>query len=309
MSDRNYGCRIKTDLTYKGYDALIMENESFRLMMLPGKGSDVIELLYKPTDMDFCWLTRMGLRGREAAFNDFQGQYEGGWQEILPNLAGKHMHQGIQMESYGEVSLTRWTHAIVKNTPEEIAVTFANRLRTMPLLIEKTIVMTSGEPGFRLREKAANLSPAVLHADWGHHITFGTPFLTPGTRIFLPDGTDSPFIVPERGQPGGFDTLPAGSGVYRLVRPDGLGAEVGWDAAKWPHLWFWRDFGGDTSPPYYGCHYNVGLEMFTSPPAASLQESIDRGTAMRWAPYGETESHLTFAVLTEDGREAGRGKK
>lgn len=307
MSERNYGCRVKSDLTYKGYDAVVMENETFRLTLLPGKGSDVIELLHKPTDMDFCWLTQTGLRRKEAAFSDFQGQYEGGWQEILPNLAGKHVHRGVRMEAYGEVSLTEWTYTITKDTPEEIAVTLENRLRTLPLSIEKTVVMTSGVPGFRLREKVKNLSPAVLHADWGHHVTFGTPFLTPGTRILLPDGEDGPFIVPERGEPGGFDTLPAGDGVYRLIRPDGLGAEVSWDAGLWPHLWFWRDFGGDMSPPYYGCHYNVGLEMFTSPPAGSLQESIDRGTAMRWAPNGEAESHLSFKVLSNGDGKHGDG--
>lgn len=297
MSERNYGCRIKTDLVYKGYDAIVMENETFRLMMLPGKGSDVIELLYKPEDMDFCWLTQMGLRRREAAFSDFQGQYEGGWQEILPNLAGKHLHRGVGMESYGEVCLAQWDYRVERDTREEIAVTFSNRLRSMPLFIEKTVIMTAGLPTFRLQEKVKNLSPAVLHADWGHHVTFGTPFLMPGTVITLPSG--EAFIVPEQGEPGAFETLAAGSGIYRLVRPDGLGAEVKWDAGKWPYLWFWRDFGGDASPPYYGCHFNVGLEMFTSPPASNLQQSIDRGTALTWAPNGINESYLEFTVLTK----------
>ncbi|BBH24212.1 hypothetical protein Back11_55570 [Paenibacillus baekrokdamisoli] len=296
---RNYACRITTDLVYKGYDTVVMENEVFRLTMLPGKGSDVIELLHKPTDTDFCWMTQLGLRKREALFTAFQQQYEGGWQEILPHLSGKHQFQGISMEAYGEVSLTEWSYSILKDTPEEITVCFTNRLRTMPLVIEKMVTLVTGAPGFQIYERVTNESIARIFADWGHHITFGTPFLTPGTSIELPVNRP-PFIVPEFGSPGGFESLKVDHGAYRLMRPDGIGAQISWDAEKWPHLWFWRDFGGDTSPPYYGRHFNVGLEMFTSPPASGLQESIDRGTAMKWEAHETVSAHLQFTVLHED---------
>jgi hypothetical protein len=264
--DRNFGCRIRSDLIYKGYDAVIMENECFRIMMLPGKGSDVVELLHKPTDTDFVWYTRMGLRKREAAFMDFQQQYEGGWQEILPNLSGKHQYNGITMEAYGEVSLTSWDYVILEDAQDSIQVRFTNRLRTMPLRVEKTVRMVSGEPGFSFVETVHNESPAELHLDWGHHITFGTPFLAPRTVIELP-GSHKPYIVPEQGSEGGFDAMVAGEGRYRLMREDGMGAEVLWDHTIWPWLWFWREYGKDHGPPYYGNHFNVGLEVFTSSPA------------------------------------------
>ena len=54
-SRRNHGCRLNEDLAYKGLRLLLMENELLRLSILVDKGTDIIELLYKPKDIDFMW--------------------------------------------------------------------------------------------------------------------------------------------------------------------------------------------------------------------------------------------------------------
>ncbi|MFC5403409.1 hypothetical protein [Cohnella soli] len=306
-ADRNYGCRIKTDLQYKGYAMIVMENELFRLSVLPGKGTDVIELLYKPADMDFAWLTQLGLRRAETAFADFQSRYEGGWQEIFPSLSGEHVYEGTKLATYGEAWLAEWDYAVVCDDEVDIAVRFEYKLRAMPFRIKKTIAMRAGEPGFRVSESIANESPATVYADWGHHITFGTPYLQPGVVVELPR-TNGTIVMPERGAPGGFDVLDdLSEGLYRLIRPDGLGAQVQWDLETWPYLWFWRDFGADKGGPYYGCHYNIGLEMFTSPPAASLADSRDAGTAIRFGAWEERRANLAFRVIDETNERKDRG--
>lgn len=278
---------------------VVMENKRFRLSILPGKGTDVIELLHKPTDTDFCWFTQLGLRKKEAVFSSFQVQYEGGWQEILPNLSGEHWHDGFKQEAYGEVSLTEWSYAIIQNDTEEIAVKFENSLRTLPLRIEKTIRMKRDQAGFTIEETVFNLSPAEIHADWGQHITFGTPFLQPGTRIELPTRKEAT-ITPERGSAGGFEVIHCEQGSYRLMNPQGIGAEVSWDPLIWPYLWFWRDYGERSAAPYYGNHYNVGLEVFSSPPAASIQESINNQSAIVFPPFGQKQSYLNFIIVDGD---------
>ncbi|RAP77899.1 DUF4432 family protein [Paenibacillus montanisoli] len=299
-SDRNYGCRIKTDLIYKGYAAVIMENEVFRLTMLPGKGSDVVELLYKPSDTDFIWFTQLGLRRKEPIFADYQSQYQGGWQEIFPSLSADHNHEGMNMPRYGEAALVEWAYDVVQDDPEAIGVRFSYTCRTMPLRLEKTITMKSGDAGFSISETVTNLSPAPLHADWGHHITFGEPFLQPGTVIELPAEEMPRYVTPAKGSPYEFcwfDTVTEGK--YRLLRPDGIGAEVRWDKERWPCLWFWREFGGNKGGPYYGCNYNVGLEMFSSAPAHKLIDNVEKGTAIAFEPYASHHSELHFAVIDQ----------
>ncbi|MFD0712472.1 hypothetical protein [Paenibacillus sp. GCM10027626] len=295
MSDRNYGCRIKQGLIYKGYETVVLENEKFRLTVLPGKGTDIIELLHKPTDTDFVWFTRLGLRPKQSSYRDFQSQYEGGWQEILPNLGGRHIHNGIEMEAYGEAALSEWSYVVTEDRPEEIRVVFRNELRSLPVVVEKTFIMESGRAGFRLEERLRNVSPAVIHTDWGHHITFGEPFLMPGTVVHVEGCSDS-FIMPERGAAGGFDVLDGTRGTYLVMRPDGIGAEINWNNGVWPYVWFWRDYGGDSSPPYFGCHYNIGLELFSSPPASRLDDNIASGTAIKLEPHSLLESSLSFKV-------------
>lgn len=299
-SDRNYGCRIKTDLVYKNYAAVVMENEVFRLTMLPGKGSDIIELLHKPSDTDFAWFTQLGLRRKEAIFADYQSQYQGGWQEIFPSLSAEHHHQGMPMPRYGEAALVEWAYDIVRDDPKEIGVRFSYTCRTMPLRLEKTVIMKSGVPGFSFTETATNLSPAPLHADWGHHITFGTPFLQPGTVIELPTEELPKFVTLEKGAPYDFSVHnKLTDGMYRLLRPDGIGAEVRWNKERWPCLWFWREFGGNLGGPYYGCNYNVGLEMFSSPPAHTLAENVEKGTAIAFEPYASLDAELHFSVIDQ----------
>ena len=55
MNCRNYGCRITTDVTIKGNNVVIMENQILRVTILVDRGSDIIELLYKPEDIDLMW--------------------------------------------------------------------------------------------------------------------------------------------------------------------------------------------------------------------------------------------------------------
>ncbi len=292
---RNHGCRIRAGLVWHGFQTITLENEVLRLTILPGKGTDIVEILHKPTDTDFSWWTSLGLRSRSSVLTGFQENYEGGWQELFPSLSPAHDHRGSSLPAYGEACCTQWDAQITTDRAECVAVTFTLELRTMPFRIEKRLELRAQEASFEILETITNLAPVPVHADWGHHITFGEPFLRPGTRITLPNGRT--FIAPERGSSGGFEVITDfDHGEYKLERDDGIGARVTWDATQWPHLWFWRDFGGETSGPYYGQHYNVGLEMFTSPPSASLEESIQRGTALRFEAGSSHTAHLDFDV-------------
>ena len=297
---RNFGCRLTSNLTLEGFEMVVLENELFRLAVLPGKGTDLVELLHKPTDTDFMWWTALGLQPGNQNLSDFQAQYEGGWQEIFPNLAETHIHDGTKLDAYGEVSLVAWSHRIVCDTPEHVAVCFFVNLQTMPFRLEKIIHLRRGVPGFELEQRAINLSNVALYADWGQHITFGEPFLMPGSRLELPSNTRPEFTIPERGTAGGFEVLSdLNLGRYRVQHPDGIGLQLEWDLSVWKHLWFWRDFGGERAAPYFGKHFNIGLELFSSPPAETLNANVAAGTALRFEPGQTRTAWLRFEVTDE----------
>ena len=60
QNERNHGCRVSDAWTYRGLKTLVMENELLRVVVLADKGADILELVHKPTDVDFLWRSALG---------------------------------------------------------------------------------------------------------------------------------------------------------------------------------------------------------------------------------------------------------
>ena len=338
---RNWGARLR-DVTYHGMRLILMENELLRIGVLAGKGTDIIELNYKPRDLDFVWLAPGGVRNphtfaatasdARAAFRD---HYPGGWQEMLPNGGAPASFDGADYGQHGEVFNVPWDVTITEDTAEAVAVRFTVRTRKSPLLLEKTIGLVSGQAGFRMEERLRNVSPVTVRAMWGHHITFGPPFLAPGSRIRLPEGITvtphsepvapggrrvsgtTPFpwphdpangvdlgLIPERGAPSDVVYL-AGfredAAWYEVESPSpGPRCRVEWDGREMPYLWYWQEFGASTGYPWYGRNFNIGLEPFSSYPSLGLAEAVNNGTALTLGPDQERRFWLKMTVLDPD---------
>ncbi|MCD9025395.1 aldose 1-epimerase family protein [Cohnella silvisoli] len=59
----------------------------------------------------------------------------------------------------------------------------------------------------------------------------------------------------------------------------GMGMKVEWDATAMPYLWHWQEYGATKGYPWYGRHYNIGVEPFSSYPTSGLEEVIRNGSA------------------------------
>ena len=60
--ERNFGCRLNDELTYRGLRVLVLENELVRVSVLLDQGTDIYEFLHKPSDTDFMWRSPNGVR-------------------------------------------------------------------------------------------------------------------------------------------------------------------------------------------------------------------------------------------------------
>jgi hypothetical protein len=325
---RNWGARVH-EVVIGGIDAVVLENELLRVTVLAGKGTDVVELNAKRYDLDFAWRTDVG----PGPSGDFFDRYEGGWQEVLPNGGAPGMHRGASFDQHDEVASLPWDWRVEADTEDEVSVRFSVQARRVPLRIEKTLRLRTGEGALSITEKLTNTSPVPVEAMWGHHITFGQPFAGPGCEIRLPVGTEvvphpvaidpsgrrrvsgaagtwpkvdgvDLSVLPERGSPGdlvylrGFGDV----GSYEVVDPScGLGMRVEWDATVLPWLWFWQEFGAWTDCPGYGRHYNIGLEPFSSYPTDGLAEAVTNGTALVVPPGGTVPLWLRAVVVEENG--------
>ncbi|HEY3181749.1 MAG TPA: DUF4432 family protein [Gaiellaceae bacterium] len=329
VRQRNWGARVR-EFEWLGMPAVTLENELLRVGVLAGRGSDVFELLYKPRDVDFVWLTAGGFRPADT----FVDGYGGGWQEILPNGGAPSSYAGASFGQHDEVSMLPWDYAVVEDTEERVVVRLSVACAKTPLRLVKELRLEAGSARLDVDETLVNESPSSVRLMWGHHLAFGAPFLAPGARIRLPDGVDGiphrtalnangrrvaaerfrwPLASSPEGEQVDLSVLPPQGTASEIVYLSGfppeawyevggedLGFRVTWDAAVMPYLWFWQEFGRTVGYPWYGRHWNVGLEPFSSYPTNGLAEAVANGTALELAP-GERRAFSLSAEVVTDG--------
>jgi hypothetical protein len=191
---RNYGCRY-CEIVYRGYRALILENELIRTTILLDKGSDICELLYKPKDIDFMWRSPLELNAelkhpatKELAGGSIFDAYEGGWQELLPSISSPSNYGGMGLGFHGEVFSLPWNFEVVEDTPYIVRVKLYVRTRRAPLFVTKMITIRSQTAVLEFEESIRNEADETFHFMWGHHPAVGVPFLDPNCVVDLPSG-------------------------------------------------------------------------------------------------------------------------
>ncbi len=320
------GCRIVSGLTLKGYQGLILENRWLQIWVLPGKGSDIVQFLYKPADVDFTWSAAWGLRPRREGLS-FLDQYEGGWQEVFPNGGTLADYQGAPLDQHDEVAGLPWNWQVVEERVDRVVVRLQVDLLKTPFRVEKELTLTDQGPVLTVSERVQNLSPFPQRAMWGHHLAFGPPFLTPNCRIATGAGTVLvgqepvgarryrpgryawPFVDGSDGARHDLRRVPSPGperdivyltdfkeGYYRLGDPaSGLGLAVRWDHGMLPYCWYWQELGAN-GYPWYGRHYNIGLEPFAGYPTHGLREAMENGSALTVDAHGELGLTVSIAV-------------
>jgi hypothetical protein len=337
--NRNYGCRL-TEFELKGYRCVALENEKLRVTVVADKGTDVIEFLYKPTDTDFLWRTRQGLRqlylpSSLRAAGTFMDVYEGGWQELLPNCGSRSLHQGAEIGQHGEVALLPWAYLITKDTPEEIEVQFSVRTIRTPFYLVKRLSLRRHEAILRIHESLTNEGGQAVDYLWGHHPALGWPFIDEHCRVDLPDcrvrtvaeytnagsrlqaDQDSawPFAKGQNGERIDLSIIPppavqSSDMMFLEGITDGwfavtntlqrVGFAMRYPAEVFKVLWYWQVFRGGQNYPWWGATYNMALEPCVALPV--LERAAASGKALT-LEAGESRD-IDFFVIAFDGLQA-----
>ncbi len=265
-----------------------------------------------------------------ATFVDY---YPGGWQEVFPSGGAPSSYLGAGFGQHGEVANLPWDYELVEDTENAVAVRFSVRGQKLPFHLEKKLSLRSRETTLAVEEEATNESGVPVRAMWGQHVALGRPFLEEACSIRLPHGvTVIPHaesihpeerrvrgnehhawptatgpsgeevdlsVLPARGTPSELlylTELPEGR--YEVENPrTGLTLRVEWDLDTMPYLWYWQEFGASGFYPWYGRHYNIGLEPFSSYPTNGLQEAVENGTALRFGPGEKKQFSMRVEVL------------
>jgi len=128
---------------------LILENRHLRLVSLLDKGSDIIELVYKPLDIDLMFHAPTGYRKPgsivgtcKRSEGEFMEYYGGGWQDILPFAGNEPIkHRFGEWSMHGETPLLPWDAVIEKDSPSEVTAKLFIDIPRYPFHLEKWITM------------------------------------------------------------------------------------------------------------------------------------------------------------------------
>ena len=265
--------------------------------------------------------------------DSFLNGYPGGWQSIFPNGGAPSQVSEISFGQHDEIALLAWDYTIEKDNSDEVSVKFFVETKKTPFRVSKTFSLKKQEKKCIIEENIENLSSDQWKVMWGAHFSFGAPLLDSNATITLPKG-GRVIPHPESISPAGrrvgsvqrfdwpigksadnknidFSKLPKAKTQSEMLYIENLsqpwyqiensekkiGAKVSWDLELMPYLWFWQEYGSSSDYPWYGKHYNIGLEPFSSYPTNGLSEAIANGTALNFKSKEKKNSKMEFEVI------------
>jgi hypothetical protein len=328
MSD----CRL-SNITLAGWQALVLENDLLWAVVLLDKGADLCQLVYKPSGTEVLYQAPWGLQPPGAApregseGNEFEANYEGGWQELFPSAHYACTYRGRVIPFHGEVGNLPWTYVVEKESADEVAIVLSVVCRQTPFRLERRMRLRRGEAVLHFEGTIENLSDGPAHFVWGQHCVIGAPFLEAGCRLRTPARTL--FTSEDREHtarlaPGQRSAWPNArlreGGTVDLTEVPGPEAHThdvsfltdltgGWVAVDNPRLdltfslhwdpnvfkWLivWQPYGGCEDMPLRGT-YALGIEPWTA--RRNLAGALEDGEAIELAGGGRfsTRFEATF---------------
>ena len=183
--------RILTGFTYNGIETAFLENRHLRIMVLPGKGGDILEFRDKRTDVDVLWHADHNWFPPNERYvpsmakTTWMDHYPGGWQMNLPVAGFGWEIAGNAYGIHGESALIPWD-ATVTQDGDAVSLCLSTELNRYPFAVERTFTLPSDESELQIAESITNLGGVELEYMWQHHVALGPPLLAAGALLDVP---------------------------------------------------------------------------------------------------------------------------
>ncbi len=306
--------------SYKDQEAVILESEEARAVLLPQWGAKLASFVHKGLGLETLWQTE-GAAYRRTQYGDSYGKGEiSGFDEMFPTISRCLYEQpplsGTEAPDHGEVWTLPWEHAISGDSVKMWVhgVRFPYRLEKETSMEEACLVS---------RYRAVNLSGFPLDFIWAAHPLFnaaeGMEFRVPRGMDRIVNAVPGP-VLPDYGEELSFPLArPRKGGELRLDRvpkknPTGwqkywflgpvtegwcmlhdprstLTIGMAWPKEKVPYLGMWLNEGA------WENQFNIAPE-----PATGAMDRIDMskmwGMASTLAPHETREWHLAVSLAS-----------
>jgi len=315
--------RASSEWSYRGLQALVLENERVRVVVLPELGGKIWQLTALRTGRDLLWHNPR-LDARPVPFGSvYDDLFLGGWDELFPNDIPEEL-AGEPFPDHGELWASPWDWS-VERAPDEVRVTLRLAAPISACTVVKTLTLRAGERSLSIRTRIDNPTQLALPYLWKQHIAmptrepatiglgattvllgdFGSPRAgRPGDTYTWPEfraddgtATDMSRTLPRESRVSEFQyatELTDGSCSVRY--DDGTGLELRFDREVFRSCWLFASYGG------WRDHEVVVLEPCTGYPV-SVEEGRAADTHQVLEPGGHVETELT--AIVHDGHHEG----
>jgi len=155
---------------YDDLQAVVLENDQLRAVILPELGAKIYDLVYKPAQKDLLWHNPR-IKPRKVPFGvAFDDVWSGGWDEIFPNDAVSVVG-GERYPDMGEIWSIPWDYSITE-TEHTVALRTFTWSPITPCEISRTIAFNNDEAVIRLQYSLKNTSHLPLRFLWKLHPAF-----------------------------------------------------------------------------------------------------------------------------------------
>ncbi len=262
--------RVSTEFQFRGVDAALLENGRLRVLVLPGKGGDILEFRDKRTDVDVLYHADYPwdppsdrvVPSTETTWNE---HYPGGWQVNLP-VAGSGMDvAGSRYDHHGESALLPWDAEVARDDDEAVTLTLTTELRRYPFSVERDLTLPADASRLEISESVTNEGDVELEYAWQQHVALGRPLIGPEARL---DTSTARGYVDDYGEDHDTNRL-RGDQEFEWPTADGVRGDPV-DLSEFP-------------PTDAEIHDQAFLLEFDEPWYAVTNPELDLGFALRWS--------------------------
>jgi len=310
--------RADTNWAYNGCNAVVLENEELRLVILPGLGGKIFQLTDRRSRRDLLWHNPR-LTAREVPFgSSYDDVFFGGWDELFPNDLPETLADE-PFPDHGELWASRWQWQLTATGPDVATIVLTLRAPISGVSLTKTITLADGDSHATIAWNIRNDGGYDLPFLWKQHVA--VPTLEPATlewgarTVYLEEfgspragrkGTSYtwPYLIDEQGVSHDMrPTLPKTSrraefqyatsltaGWCAVRYHDGHGIGLSFDATVFPSCWAFASYGGWRS------HEVLVLEPCTGYPV-SVEQGVAAGTHRVFPAGGVIETSMTVVAF------------
>lgn len=173
--------RVSTEWTYRGLNAVILENELLRVVILPEAGGKIWQITYKPLDADLLWNNPRIAPAKLPAGSRYDDVWSGGWDELFPNDEVAVI-EGESYPDHGELWTGAWAaEPFSKGRCVGVRLRYVTPISSIE--VEKTISLHSDRSSIEFEHRFSNLAKTEFPFLWKLHPAMA---VTPRHRIDFP---------------------------------------------------------------------------------------------------------------------------